>query len=240
LTEYKNDDDVIFMYYGQARMTTAAPHPSDETSPDRFAAWLADRRAALPKGERTRRDIILAGARLLADHPLEQITVAAVCAAAGVAHGTFYIYFPNRNALAGAVLGAFVDHVQIEMRHAARASGDPVRATTAAYMRLFEENAGLMRCLVVGLDAVPETRAAFQRLNHEWTRTVVRATRREDGSSARPEADLMRRAYALGGMVDQYLTAIHVTHDPWIIALSQDRETVLDMFTDLWTKGMAP
>jgi AcrR family transcriptional regulator len=230
----------MFMFQGEDHMTTAAAHPSAEIGPDRFAMWLAEGRADLPKGERTRRDIILAGARLLADQPLEQMTVASVCAAAGVAHGTFYIYFPNRNALAGAVLGAFVDHVQIEMRHAARASGDAVRATTAAYMRLFEENAGLMRCLVVGLDAVPEARAAFQRLNHEWTRTVVRATRRKDGGAARPETDLMRRAYALGGMVDQYLTALHVTHDPWIAALSQDRETVLDMFTDLWTKGMAP
>jgi AcrR family transcriptional regulator len=224
----------------EAWMTSATPHPSAAPGPDRFTAWLADGSAALPKGERTRRDIIIAGAHLLSDRPLDRVTVAAVCAAASVAHGTFYIYFRNRNVLAGAVLGAFVDHVQIEMRSAARAPGDPVRGTTAAYMRLFEENAGLMRCLVVGLDAVPEARAAFQRLNHEWTRTVVRATRHKEGASARSEADLMRRAYALGGMVDQYLTALHVTNDPWIGALSHDRAAVLDMFTDLWTKGLAP
>lgn len=207
---------------------------------DRFAAWLAEGRADLPKGARTRRDIVIAGARLMADRPLDEVTVAAVCAGASVAHGTFYIYFPNRNALAAAVLGAFVDHLQIEMRAAARAAADPVRATTAAYMRLFADNAGLMRCLVAGVDALPEAQVAFQRLNHDWASTVAAAARRRDGAGARPEADLMRRAYALGGMVDQYLTALHVTGDPWIGALSQDHDVVLDMFTDLWSKGMAP
>ncbi|PWK62350.1 TetR/AcrR family transcriptional regulator [Roseicyclus mahoneyensis] len=217
------------------------PKPDISTpSKDRFADWLAEGRAGLPKGERTRRDLMIAGAHLLARQPLEDLTVAAVCARAGVAHGTFYIYFPNRNLLAGAVLEAFVDHLQIEMRAAARGAPDPVRATTAAYMRLFAENAGLMRCLVVGLDALPAARLAFQRLNHDWIATVVTAARRRDGANARPEADLTRRAHALGGMVDQYLTALHVTQDPQIIALSQDRDAVLDLFTDLWTKGMAP
>lgn len=205
-----------------------------------FPDWLAKGRDALPKGERTRRDLMIAGAELLAHQKLEALTVAATCARTGVAHGTFYIHFPNRNALAGAVLQAFVDYLQDLMRAAARGAPDPVRATTSAYMRLFAENAGLMRCLLTGGDALPAAQAAFQRLNHDWAATVAAAARRRHGAAARPEPDLMRRALALGGMVDQYLTALHVTEDPQIIALSQDSEALLDLFTDLWTKGMAP
>ena len=47
----------------------------------------------------------------------------------------------------------------------------------------------------------------------------------------------MRRAYALGGMVDQYLTALFVTDDPWISSISQDPEAVIATLTDIWTKG---
>ena len=51
-------------------------------------------------------------------------------------------------------------------------AGDATRNTTAAYMRLFEDNAGLMKCLVIGVDSFPQAREEFQRLNHEWIETV--------------------------------------------------------------------
>ena len=205
-----------------------------------FLAWLARDREAMRKGERTRTDLLVAGASLLSTQRLERLTVAGVCRAAGVAHGTFYIYFSDRNALVAAVLSAFVDHVQRRMRAASRLPGDPARNTTAAYMAVFEENVGLMTCLVIGVDAFPEARAAFQRLNRDWAETVVRAARRREVGPARSEAELMRRAYALGGMVDQYFTALFITGDPWIGELSKDRDSVLETLTDLWKRGMAP
>ncbi|MCV2863766.1 TetR/AcrR family transcriptional regulator [Albidovulum sediminicola] len=208
--------------------------------PSGFADWIARGRDGMRKGERTRTDLLVAGAGFLGAHPLDTLTVAAICKHAGIAHGTFYLYFSDKSALASAVLSAFVDHLQDRMRAAARQPGDAVRNTTAAYRRLFEENAGLMKCLVVGVDTFPEARAAFQRLNREWVQTVVRSSLRRHAGAARSEEDLTRRAYALGGMVDQYLSALFITGDPWVGALSEDREAVLEMLTDLWKRGMAP
>ncbi|CUH65483.1 Bacterial regulatory proteins, tetR family [Thalassovita gelatinovora] len=197
-------------------------------------------RTEMRKGDRTRTDLIVACARFLAAQPLERLTVSAICKSAGVAHGTFYLYFSDRNVLAGAVLSAFADYVQLRMHAASRNTDDPAHDTTAAYMRIFEDNAGLMKSMVVGGDAFPQAREAFQRLNHDWAQTVMRATLRRDGRAARPEPDLMRRAYALGGMVDQYLTALFITNDPWVKSFSHDHEAVLEMFTDIWKRGMAP
>lgn len=205
-----------------------------------FLVWLAGGDVPARKGERTRRELISACARLLSAEPFDALTVARICGSVGVAHGTFYVYFVNLNAICAEVLGLFVDYVQLELRTAARAPGDASRNTTAAYMRIFESHAGLMKSLVTGIDTFPEARAAFQKLNNEWIQTVVRAQRRAEPESGRSDADLMRRAYALGGMVDQYLTALHVNADPWIIALSQDRDVVLDLLTDLWKRGMQP
>lgn len=210
-----------------------------DTAPGSFTTWLGRNHETMRKAARTRVALLIAGASLLASEALQKLTVAAICNRAGVAHGTFYLHFSDRNALAGEVLRLLADYLQAEMRAAARLPGDATRNTTGAYMRLFEENAGLMRCMVAGVDSFPQAQAVFHALNHEWASTVVRAARRH-GGKVRSEADLMRRAHALGGMVDQYLTALFVTGDPWITALSQDREVVLDMFTDLWRKGMAP
>ena len=208
-----------------------------------FEEWLRLDREKLKKGERTRLDLLLAAARHLADQPLESMTVAAMSQAAGVAHGTFYLYFKDRSHLAGEILSLFVDYLQIEMRLAARCADDPIRSSTAAYFTLFEANSGLMKCLVVGMDSAPEARQAFQRLNNEWARTVVRAQGRQRNPTAASNQNLsmeeqMLRAYALGAMVDQYLTALFVTKDPWIVELSKDPEATIDTLTTLWKKGM--
>ncbi|SMO63707.1 transcriptional regulator, TetR family [Thalassovita litoralis] len=203
-----------------------------------FCVWLAGDRASLRKGERTRKDLMVTCAELLASEPFDRLTVSGLCKAAGVAHGTFYVYFDNLNTLLAEVLGYFVDYVQIHMRSAARQGGDPVRATTAAYYALFKANAGLMKCLVIGIDAFPEARAAFQRLNNEWAKTVVYSVKRQNQAGHSAEDEMMRRAYALGGMVDQYLTGLFVAEDPWIASISQDSEAVISTLTDIWMKGM--
>jgi AcrR family transcriptional regulator len=211
-----------------------------DAAPTDFFDWLVHAERPLRKGERTRQTLLASCARLLAAEPFDRLTVATLCKSAGVAHGTFYVYFENLAAIAAEVLGLFVDYVQLEMRAAARLPGDAARNTTAAYMRIFEHHAGLMKCLVTGVDAFPQARATFQRLNNDWARTVVRSWRRRDADPDLSDDDLMRRAYALGGMVDQYLTALHVNDDPWVEALSRDRDVVLDLFSDLWKRGMDP
>lgn len=54
--------------------------------------------------ERRRRDLLVAALRLLERQPYETITMSAVAAAADVAKGTTYLYFPTREALFLALL----------------------------------------------------------------------------------------------------------------------------------------
>ncbi len=220
-------------------MNSPSIHPVEPNrGQSEFCAWLAGDRASLRKGKRTRKDLMVTCAELLASEPFDRLKVSDLCNSAGVAHGTFYVYFDNLNTILAEVLGLFVDYVQIQMRSAARQGEDPVRDTTAAYYALFKANSHLMKCLVMGIDAFPEARAAFQRLNHEWAKTVVRSLKRRNQAGHSAEDEMMRRAYALGGMVDQYLTALFVAEDPWIASISQDPEAVISTLTDIWMKGM--
>lgn len=205
-------------------------------------ALLADS-AGLRKRDRTRAAIQNAACALLDRMSLASLTVGQICGEAGIAHGTFYLYYADRQALVGDLLLRFVDFVQRVMRRAPPAeNGDMVRAAMAAYYQLFEQNPGLMRCLVNHMVDFPAAKAAFQKLNREWAATVVASMERKLMQAGRSGAvgpdELSRRAFALGGMVDQYLAALFLNDDRAIAAVSTDREAVIDTLSHIWQQGV--
>lgn len=228
-------------------MTPNAQGPAHSSPPEAaqsidFARALEQAQTGMKKSDRTRTRLRIALCTALNERPATALKVADICALAGVAHGTFYVYFSDLNAALDDVLGAFVEHVQQVMRHAAKGRGGArTRAATAAYFDLFDRNPGLMRCLLGGFESYPAAAAMFQRLNHDWARTVAEATARRLSQAGRPvppHDELMRRAYALGGMIDQYLVALHFNRDAALAAVSGDREQVITTLSTIWQKGM--
>ncbi len=225
----------------RSRIAADPPVPSDH----RYSSALAAMAAGQGRGARTRAAILAAACVLLETRPPAELTIAAICAGAGIAHGTFYLHFADRRALTDTLLEGFVVFLQKRMHSATRMAADAeaARAATSAYVALFEANAGLMRCLVHHLDAFPGAQAAFQRLNADWIATVVRAAEcraRREGRAAPARDELTRRAYALGGMVDQYLAGLILSRDPGIADVSTDRDAVIGTLCLIWERGMAP
>lgn len=219
-------------------------NPSGGTVPDLgYRHHIAEGSRGAGKGKRTRAAIQIALCECLDRLPFSEVTVSEICKAAGLSNGTFYIYFQNRKDLAAEVLLQFTGYVQSTMRAASQ--GDPeqsARAATAAYVHLFEQNLGLMRCMLRHLDEFPEAKAVFHTLNHEWLGDVaakkVRSLER-DGHTVDPD-EWMRRAYALGGMTDSYLAGLLLDRDPNMEPFSQDREAIIDTLDLLWNRGMQP
>jgi TetR/AcrR family transcriptional regulator, ethionamide resistance regulator len=206
-----------------------------------FRAELTDRAKALSKGERTKASIQVAVCKCLESCSFSDLTIAKICDGANVSHGTFYIYFANRNALVADVLLLFSAFVQAKMLQASsNQPGRPARAATSAYTHLFEQNLGLMKCLLRHLDNFPQAQAAFHDLNREWLETVAASAANHLQQSGRPVShdELMRRAYALGGMTDQYLAGLLLDKDPNMAPFSRDREVVIDTLSLLWERGM--
>ncbi len=220
-------------------MIQTAPDPDQPPDSARFGDALTRGARAAPKAERTRARLQSAICTLLDDTAPADLKVADIARVAGSAHGTFYTYFPDIRAALAETLTGFVAFLQAQMRTAARAGNtqqDRARQATAAYVQLFEENRGLMRCLVTRMEPLPEASAAFQRLNSEWTETVVAAwVKRSDT----PRDELLRRAHALGGMVDQYLIMLHFGSDPDLARISADRAAVVETLSHIWQQGMS-
>src|SRR5215218_1009472 len=91
------------------------------------------------KRARTRAQIVEAGATLLAERPLEALTVDAVVEAAGVAKGTFYYHFQSMEELAAAVgekLGESFDELLAPARLGLR---DPIARLAFAFTQFLEK-----------------------------------------------------------------------------------------------------
>lgn len=230
-----------------------APPPTPFRAPtDRlsYAAALdaARQEAGLRRSERTRLAILAATARLLGRMSPTDLTIAAVAAEAGVAHGTVYLHARDGRALLEATAEGFAHFIRDHLT-AVRdgAAGEPVRvlATTRRYVALFRENAGLMRCLTqVGESGAGETgtggfRETFHALNRDWNGRAAHAIerrRRAAGGSDDP-ADALLTAYALGGMVDEFLAQLYLRRDPALAAVAADEEAVARLLTRLWLAG---
>ncbi|WNJ99735.1 TetR/AcrR family transcriptional regulator [Thalassospiraceae bacterium LMO-JJ14] len=195
------------------------------------------------KSARTRASICRAGCAILRERSLTALTVHDICEEAGLAHGTFYIYFSDRQAFIAELLEQFVTFVQDVMHRASQQENhDPIRAATATYCRLFAENPGMMKCLIFHLNEFPAARDAFQRLNRQWVATVVAAAARQLEKSTRAglvsHDELVRRAYALGGMIDQYLASLYLSNDPGLSDVSGDMDQVVDTLTHIWKQSL--
>jgi TetR/AcrR family transcriptional regulator, ethionamide resistance regulator len=210
------------------------------THTPRFAAVLRRRAGEqdLRKTERTRLDLLSAlAARLESGAEPAELRVADITAEAGLAHGTFYRYFTDRQDALEALVGEFARHLRQSLaavREGAPASRARVRAATRAYVRLFRANAGLMRCLMdLGPDGAA-FRAHFQSLNRDWNGRVAAAIARRWG---KPSGSMLPTAYAIGGMIDDFLAGLYLRRDPALAAFAKNEAAVADLLTDLWCRA---
>jgi TetR/AcrR family transcriptional regulator, ethionamide resistance regulator len=225
---------------------SAAAYDVDEETVD-FACVLLSRSGApdLRKTDRTRLKL-LAGLVSELQSGVERagLKVAAVTASAGVAHGTFYRYFDDIRAATEALVEAFAGFVREQLegaREGEPGSRERVHGATLIYARVFRANAPLMRCLFdLGGDNTAVSRS-LQTLNWEWNMRMAAsiAKRRAVASGGRPQppADLLPVAYALGGMIDEFLSQLYLRQDPALEYLTDNEGAVADLLTQLWCLG---
>lgn len=206
-----------------------------------FAAALLARAedAALRKVERTELRLLASlASELMAGVERTNLKVAEVTHKAGLAHGTFYRYFTDIEAAIARLIedyAAFVHEKIAGARRGETGSRERVKSATLLYARLFRRNAGLMRCLLgLGSDGLAFA-PSYQRLNRDWYGRVAAAIARQRGDAS-PQ-DLLPAAYALGGMIDDFLRQVYLRGEPALAHLADDEEKIAELLTDLWCFG---
>ena len=196
--------------------------------------------AEAPKTQRTRLRLMAATAALLARRGFHDVRVADVAEQAGVAHGTFYRYWPDRAAATQDVLADFM--ATISARRPPRAGDKPlyerIVAANRYYVGVYRRNAGLMRCLMQLGNSDPGFARIGQQANLALARRVLRAWEREEPAVRDlPEQERMARALACIAMVEGVLRDLYVR--PAIEPLDAMREEeVADLLSACWFRTL--
>lgn len=200
--------------------------------------------AGLPKAARTRLRILAALAgQLNGVQDPAAIRVTDIMAQAGLAHGTFYRYFTDQEAALEELSDGFLlflNERQAQTKLGAAGSPERIHHSIAVYCRVFRANTGLMRHLMSLDSRGGPSRERFHAFNREWYARAAEAMASRRQAAGGPWAEGLRLlpiAYALGGMVDEFLAQIYIRRDPNLAFLAGDVEASATLLTQAWCYG---
>lgn len=212
-----------------------------------FVAHLRKRLASDPpkqKGLRTRERLKIATATVLEEKGYHAMRVTDVSEAAGVAEGSFYVYFKDKTEAALTVLTELLeDFFRMHMeRSGGESAYEAIREANRLWIDLSRANSGLTRCIFQIGDEEPDFARLSQRTNRIWHERVAASVARKH-RPARPEMILFI-VYMLGAMMDELVRKLIVYPDPelasTLTALKMNDRAVADAASLVWLRILHP
>lgn len=193
----------------------------------------------LDKSQRTALRLRIAAAELLEDRSVNELHVADISKRAGVSHGTFYTHYKNRHDIVQAIIEEYFDILDRDLRpgHAAD-EFTRIRDTTAAFIRYYCENLGLMRCIRALSEQDPVFAALKRSTDAAWyNRNIAHLSRTEVGKQM--SADQIKLlVYALGSMVEEFLYVRFQNPDPIVVGLTKTEDDVVEKLAAIWYRAL--
>ncbi|MGE0556337.1 MAG: TetR/AcrR family transcriptional regulator [Gemmatimonadales bacterium] len=195
------------------------------------------------KGERTRARLTLATAEMLEARGYHAMRVADITAAAGLADGSFYVYFKDKREASLAALSTYLSEFvdRFAPLEAVGRSFESIRMAQRRWLDLCRANAGLIRCLFQLGDQEADFARLVERTTRDWHRRVAASM-----EAARPgdaEARLLA-IYLMGSLMDELIRKLIVFPDrefrTLLRAWGADDEAVLDAVCLLWIRLFDP
>lgn len=202
-----------------------------------FVELLARRAVNMrgPKRARTRAKILASAAQELASKGYEGLTVDGICAAIGMARGTFYLYYPDRSRIAVVVYRMFWAAVyRVRPRLRGRSLEERIRVTNAFYIALYARNAPFL----AGQSALGRERPEFalwhDASNHRWSQIIA-----ANMPGPLPRDEKVLRARALVAMADELLSNIFTARTPSLHHWADEPGRLANGLTAIWTRVVA-
>jgi AcrR family transcriptional regulator len=191
----------------------------------------------MPPAPETRAKLLAAARQAFADLGYGRTRVEDVVARAGVGHGTFYAYFPNKRAALTALIH---DNAATLVGLASQPWGPPppagsvdqVRASLVAVLGgladLYEADADLIALWTEASMRDPELGRLVDEVRRQFVARIARNIERAASQGLTREVDTHTAATALAAMAEQTLFLRSVRGEPL------DRDATVQTLADLW------
>ncbi len=161
-------------------------------------------------------------------------TVGAITSRAATAHGTFYLYFKNKEDVFGRVMAVVTERLY-EEAGARWARGHPrgaIEVSIRGFLGVFVEHGPLWRCLLEATFTNRAVERLWLDIRRRFTARVARNLERLRSEGAIRPLDPVLAAHALGSMVEWFAFTHFVLQEPPVTEDSY--EAAVHQLTDLW------
>jgi AcrR family transcriptional regulator len=159
-------------------------------------------RALTPRGQRTRQKLLEAAEQVFGERGYEHASVAEITQRAGVAQGTFYVYFPDKLTVFVKLVDDLGDRLRAEIRQGIAGLTDRLeieREGFRAFFRYVARHRALYRIVRQAEFVDPEAfRRYYRRMGDAYARGLQRAAKQGQIQPVDPEV----AAYSLMGIAD--------------------------------------
>jgi AcrR family transcriptional regulator len=162
-------------------------------------------------------------------------TVGAITARANTAHGTFYLYFKNKDDAFGQVLNSIQEQITDESRAALSEDRfDSLAGAIRGFLVVFVQYRGLMRAFLEGMMLSPEIEASWRAMRADFTTRIAHRLEREHAAGVVRSLDPLAAAQALSSMSEWYAFTHLVLGDPTSPTTENDLDEAVATLADLW------
>ncbi|MCC5969155.1 MAG: TetR/AcrR family transcriptional regulator [Pararhodobacter sp.] len=188
-----------------------------------------------PKRARTRARILAATAEEIGATGYPMLTVERICERAGIARGTFYLYFSHRSDAAIAVYRLFWATMRRwRPRHFSIDLAERVRVTNAFYVATYACNNRLLSGQIALASERPDFAQVRDMVNHRWSQVIARILPLSLDAPSRA-----LRARALAGMVDDLLRDIYGQQSPTLAQWRDQPFALAHHISEIWLAVIA-
>jgi len=184
----------------------------------------------VPTGLETRAKLLVAARRAFAELGYAKARVEDVVSRAGVGHGTFYAYFPNKRAALVALIQENAATL-VELASQPWGAGD-VRATLMEVLGgladLYDRDADVIALATEASVQDPELGAVLDEVRRQFRNRIARNIERTQAHGVTRPVDPGTAATALAAMAEQTMFLRAVRKEPL------DRDLTVRTLADLW------
>jgi AcrR family transcriptional regulator len=210
-----------------------APHPQ----PDDPAGPAAENPLPITsRGRRTRDRLLEAAEVVFTRDGYLDAKITDIAATAGMASGSFYTYFPSKEAIFRTVIRDVIDQLYVSATVPHDVEHEPhvrVEHATRAYVHAYREHAGLLAILEQVATFNPGFRDMRREIRQAFRDRTEKGLRRlQQEGKVRPTLSPKCAAEALGSMVSNFCYVSFVLGEVYA------EDEAVRTLTDLWVNGV--